>query len=428
MNEAAILISLLNSATVSVFGGLLSACFCGALDTRRNRRIFWLGMMLMIIAQGVACLYLDMGFWARVYPFIVHLPLLLTLRALTGRWLWPAFSIVSAYLFCEMRRWLALLAAAVLPGEEVTQNLAELAVTAPLLVIFLRYVIPAVRQLMEYPVKNQCQFGLIPVVYYGFDYVTRVYTDLLYGGFPVVMEFMPMVCCGAYMVFLLYNSAEERKRSHLRQIQDNLTLQMNQATQEIAQLRESQAATVRHRHDLRHHLQYLLSCIENGQTERAKDYISGVCAEIEARQVRRYCENEAFNLILSAFAERAEKIEVEMDVQGSLPALISVSDNDLCVILSNALENALHACLPLAAAEIACTISVEFRFHDQNGTLFLQIVNPCQEEVRFEKGIPVSGQPGHGIGVQSICAVVERYGGGCTFLLEDGQFILRLFL
>lgn len=226
MNEAAALISLLNGATVSVFGGLLSACFCGALDTRRKRGIFWLSMTLMIIAQGAACLCLDMEFWARAYPFIVHLPLLLTLRALTGRWLWPAFSIVSAYLFCEMRRWLALLAAAVLPGGEVMQNLAELAVTGPLLLMFLRYLIPAVRQLMEYPVKNQCQFGLIPVVYYGFDYVTRVYTDLLYGGFPVVMEFMPMVCCGAYMVFLLYNSAEERKRSHLRQIQDNLKLEM----------------------------------------------------------------------------------------------------------------------------------------------------------------------------------------------------------
>nr|WP_325185411.1 GHKL domain-containing protein [uncultured Oscillibacter sp.] len=427
MNEAATLISLLNSATVSVFGGLLSACFCGALDTRRNRGIFWLSMMLMILAQGVACLCLDMEFWARVYPFIVHLPLLLTLRALTGRWLWPAFSIVSAYLFCEMRRWLALLAAAVLPGEEMTRNLVELAVTAPLLLIFLRYVTPAVRQLMEYPVKNQCQFGLIPVMYYGFDYVTRVYTDLLYGGSPVVMEFMPMVCCGAYMVFLLYNSAEERKRSHLRQIQDNLTLQMNQATQEIAQLRESQAATVRHRHDLRHHLQYLLSCIENGQTERAKDYISGICAEIEARQVRRYCENEALNLILSAFAERAESAGIEMDLRGALPAVVPVEDNDLCVILSNALENALHACLPLAEKGTACTISVEFWFPEHSGRLFVQITNPCRE-VRFEKGIPVSDQPGHGIGVQSIRTIVERYGGGCTFLTENGQFILRLFL
>ena len=58
----------------------------------------------------------------------------------------------------------------------------------------------------------------------------------------------------------------------------------------------------------------------------------------------------------------------------------------------------------------------------------MQIVNPCQGEVRFERGVPVSDRPGHGIGMQSICAIVERYGGGCTFLAESGQFILRLFL
>lgn len=428
MNEAALLVSLVNGATVSLFGGLLSASFCGALDTRRNRWIFWSGMTLMIIAQGVVCFLWATEFWARVYPLVVHLPLLFTLRALTGRWLWPAFSIVSAYLFCEIRRWLALLAAAVLPGEEMTQNLAELAVTVPLLLIFLRYIIPAVRQLMEYPVKTQCQFGLVPVVYYGFDYVTRIYTDLLSSGYPVVMEFMPMVCCAAYIAFLLYNSAEERKRSHLRQVQDNLRLQISQAAQEISQLRESQAMTAQYRHDLRHHLQYLLSCIENGQSVRAKGYISGICTEIESQQVRRYCENEAVNLILSAFAKRAEKAGVDMTVAGALPSLIPVGDNDLCVILSNALENALHACLPLAEQGTACVIGVEFRFMEQNGRLLLQITNPCRDTVKFEKGIPVSDQPGHGIGVQSIRAVVDRYGGGCTFLLEDGRFILRLFL
>lgn len=428
MIETLTLISLLNDAAVSIYGGLLSASFCGVLNTRRNRRIFWLGMALMLIPQGAVYLLWDAEFRLRIYPLIVHLPLMILLYSLTGKWLWPAISILSAYLFCQMRRWLALLTAAVLPGEELTQKLAELAFTVPLLLIFLRFIAPAVRQLMEYPVKTQCQFGLIPALYYGFDYLTRIYTDLLFSGSPVVVEFMPTVCCAAYLVFLLYNSAEERRRSLLQQTQDNLKLQMAQAAQEISALRESQAQITRHRHDLRHHLQYLLSCIENEQTERAKEYISSICAELETEHVRRYCENEAANLILSAFVKRAEKMGVTIDIRGALPAVVSASDNDLCVILSNALENALHACLPFTETGTACVIRVEFRFYEQNGRLFLQIINPCQGEVWFEKGVPVSNRPGHGIGVKSICAVVERCGGGCTFAVEDGQFILRLFL
>lgn len=428
MNGFNILVSLLNDAAVSVFGSLLSASFCGVLSDRRSRRIFCLGMVLMLIPQGAALLFWSAEFRLRIYPLIFHLPLLILMCALTGKRLWPAVSILSAYLFCQFRRWPALLAARLLPGEELTRQLTELAFTLPLLLLLLRFAAPGVRQLMEYPVKTQCQFGLLPALYYGFDYLTRIYTDLLSSGSPVVVEFMPTVSCAAYLVFLLHNLVEERRRGLLQQTQDNLELQVAQATREISTLRQSQEQAARHRHDLRHHLQYLLSCIENDQTERAKDYISGICAELEAQAVRRWCENEAANLILSAFAERAEKLGIRLDVRGAVPAVLHISDSDLCAILSNGLENALHACLPLVKTEPGCTIGVEFRFQEQTGRFFLQIVNPCREEVRFERGIPVSDRPGHGIGVQSICAIVKRYGGGCTFLTENGQFILRLFL
>lgn len=428
MNGTATLLSLVNDAAVSIFGGLLSAAFCGALDTRRNRCIFWLGMALMLVPQGAVYLLWSAEFRLQIYPLIVHLPLLILLYALTKKWLWPAVSILSAYLFCQMRRWLALLAAAVLPGEEMTQKLAELIFTLPLLLIFLRFAAPAVRQLMEHPPKTQCQFGLVPALYYAFDYLTRIYTDLLSSGSPVVVEFMPTVCCGAYLVFLLYNFQEERQRQQMQQIQSNLDLQLSQAVREIRDLRESQSQAVCYRHDLRHHLQYLLSCIENDQTERAKDYISGISSEIETQQVQRYCENEVVNLILSAFVKRAEETGIRMEIQGAVPGFLAVPDNDLCVILSNALENAIHACLPFALEEGPCVIRVEFRFQEKTGRLFLQISNPCGEEIRFEKGLPVSDRPGHGIGVQSIRAVVERHGGDCTFLAENGRFVLRLFL
>lgn len=428
MSEAATLISLLSDAAVSVFGSLLSASFCDALRTRRNRWIFWCAVALLLIPQGAMYFFWNTDLQWKVYPLTMHLPLWFLLCAVTEKRLWPAVSILSAYLFCQIQRWLALLAVAVLSGGELMQNLAELIITFPLLFILLRFAAPAVRQLMEYPVKDQCRFGLIPALYYGFDYLTRIYTDLLLGGIPAAVEFMPTVCCLAYLLFLLYNSAEERRLSLLRQTQNNLEIQLTQATREMSTLRESQARLVQYRHDLRHHLQYVFSCIENGQTERAKEYISKICEEIEAQRARYYCENEAVNLILSAFVLRAEKIGVKMEIKGALPAFIPVSDIDLCVILSNALENALHACLPYASEGTACVISVEFRNNGNGGRLFLQIVNPCRTRVRFEKGLPVSERPGHGIGVQSICAIVKRYGGGCSFLAENGNFILRLFL
>lgn len=429
MNEAIkTLLFLLNDAAVSIFGGVLSASFCDCLRSRRNRLIFWCGLALMLIPQGLVYLIWSSELRLKLYPLIVHLPLTLLLYAFTGKLLWSTISVLSAYLFCQIRRWLALLTTAILLGGEIVQSLTELIVTLPLMLFLLRFASPAIRQLINCPIKTQCQFGLIPALYYGFDYLTRVYTDLLLSNSPVVLEFMPFTCCVAYLVFLLYNFTEEHKRQQLQQIQSNLDLQLSQAVREITQLRYSQAQTIRYRHDLRHHLQYLSACLENNQEERARSYISEICEEIEAQQVRRFCENEEANLILSSFAGRAEKEGIKIDVQGALPANITVTDRDLCVLLSNSLENALHACrLPAQAGE-KCTVSVQFRFVAKTGKFFMQVTNPCQTKVLFQRGIPVSRQPGHGTGVQSICAIVDRYGGGYQFSIENGLFILRLFL
>lgn len=423
-----VMLSLLNDIAVGVFGVLLSASFGGDLRSRRNRIILLCCMVMILFFHWIAYSMWSVELCSRLYPLIVHIPTIALLYILTKKPLWSVIAVLCAYLFCEIRRWFALLAVVILHGGDHTQKAAELIFTLPLLLFLMRFASPAIRQVMDYPIKTQLQFGLIPAIYYAFDYVTRIYTDLLSGGSPVVLEFMPFVCCVAYLMFLLYNFAEERKRQQLRQIQSNLDFQLSRAVREITQLRESQAQTVRYRHDLRHHLQYLSTCLENGQEERARDYISNICEEIEAQKVRRYCENEAANLVLSAFAGRAKKNNIDLNVQGTVTDDITVSDNDLCVLLSNSLENALNACIPLAGSGETCVISVQFRFVKATGKFFLQITNPCREDIKFENGIPISARQDHGIGVQSICAIVERYGGCYSFSLDNELFILRLSL
>ena len=415
---------LVEGFAVSLFGSILSASFCGALDTRKKRFLFWCCALLLPLVQGIVYTWWGGDLLRRLYPLVVHLPLAVILFTLTRKPLWSLFCVFSAYLCCQLRRWIALLVVAITSGGETTQYVVQLLVSLPLALLLLWFVSPAVRQLADRPVRTQLRFGVIPAIYYGFDYLTTVYTDLLQRGNPVAVEFMPFVCCLAYLVFLLYSSAQTLKRFQLQQAQKVLDTQLNQSVREINALRESQALAQQYRHDLRHHLQYVAACIENGQSVQAQEYISGICHEIEAQKVQCYCENEAANLILSSFAGRAKKNGIGMNIQGTIPASIEISDQDLCVLLSNILENALRACQELVTAGISCSIDVQF--YHREGKLFLQVTNPCRKEIPFEDGIPIATRPGHGIGVQSICAIVQRYGGLYTFTVQKGKFILRL--
>lgn len=418
------IISVINGGAVGIFGMLLSAAFCEIVWTKRNRRIFLISMAAILLFQGVLYIFLDSGMVQHLYPLITHLPLALVLCFLSRNKLWAPISVLTAYLCCQLRRWAALLVVAFAGGEEMVQGIAEIVFTVPLLLLLIRFIAPSVREISHYTVSVQCVFGIIPALGYGFDYLTRIYTDLLSKGAPVAVEFMPFVCSVAYLIFVLRASEEARVRSQLEQVQDSLNMQVTQAVREIEVLRDSEWKAKTYRHDLRHHMQYLLTCMENGKTEQAENYIHGIFEELEADKVTVFCENEAANLIFSSFARRMKEQGIFLKIKAEIPQNLSLPECDLCVLLSNALENALHACQ--GEKEKGNRASVEALVYEQSGKLFLQIVNSCGEKVLFENGIPVTDKQGHGIGVRSICAIVDKYGGIYSFSAEGGSFTLRI--
>lgn len=420
------LIYVLNGAAVGVYGMVLAASFCDILWTKQKKLAMAGGMAAILLFQGLVYFYINSAAITYLYPAITHIPLTVLLCVLSKKCLWSMISTLTAYLCCQLRRWIALLVVGIVSGDEMMQNVVELIVTLPLLFCLLRFVAPSVRSLSRETKKVQWRFGMIPALGYGFDYLTRIYTDLLSEGAPAAVEFMPFVCSVAYLMFVLRTSEEKEMRSRLEQTQDSLNLQMAQAVREIEALRKSQQTASTYRHDLRHHMQYLLACVENGKTEQAQTYIHEVCSEIEANKVTVFCENEAANLIFSAFASRSEENGIPMKIQAQIPQIIPVSESDLCVCLSNALENALHACKKVK--EKGEDTSIEVTAYEKNGKFFFQCINSCEADVAFSNGIPVTDEPGHGIGVRSICAIVERYRGLYSFEVRNSSFVLRLSL
>ena len=220
-------VSLLNDVAVSLFGSILAASFCGALDSRRNRVVFWCCMVVIPLMSGWIYATWDASFLRMIYPLIIHLPLILLMSVLTKKPWWAAISVLTAYLCCQLRRWLALFVVALASGGHVMQNVVELAVTLPLLALLLRFAAPSIRRLADHSIKLKLVFGVIPTVYYVFDYATVVYTGILTSGRPVVVEFMPFVCCVAYIIFVVRLSAEQRARTHLEQLQSSLSSTWN---------------------------------------------------------------------------------------------------------------------------------------------------------------------------------------------------------
>lgn len=419
------MISIINLASVGVFGLILSARFCDIQWTRLKILSLVGTMSMIMLFQGIVHFFADVYIVKYFYPILTHIPFVIILCILSMELLWPLISVLTAYLCCQIRRWLALLVVSIFSGGTLMQDIVELIITLPLLFILLRFVAPSVRSISHYTTLEKCRFGLVPLLYYGYDYLTIFYTDLLSEGNLAAAEFMPFVCSAAYLIFVLRITKNERIRVQLEQTQEILNLQMTQAIREIAVLRESHQKTIAYRHDLRHHMQYLLSCIENERFKQAQAYIHKICSEMETTKVITFCNNEPANLIFSAFSRRAKNLGIAINIKAAIPQEISIAENDWCVLLSNALENALHACEKLIKKGQPSAIEVSA--FCKNEKQFLQVANSCEENITFSHGVPVTTNPGHGIGVRSICMILNHYGGIYSFSAQNGVFLLRIY-
>ena len=152
-----------NTAAVGLFGIILSAAFCNIRWDRKN--VLWMAAatVAIYILQAVVYFGIDTTQGQYLYPIHTHLTLAIVLCILSRQRLWPVISVLTAYLCCQLRRWLALVIVAVFSGGDRMQYIAEMALTIPLLILLLRAA-PAVRSVSRYSTAVQCQFGSIPAL------------------------------------------------------------------------------------------------------------------------------------------------------------------------------------------------------------------------------------------------------------------------
>ena len=120
---------------VALFGIALSAAFCDIHWTKKNCIILAVGSAAMLLMQALITYKDSWTAMQETYPLITHLPLAIILSVLSGKWLWPTISVLAAYLCCQLRRWVALLVIAMVPGIDWLQPAVEIVVTLPLLAV-----------------------------------------------------------------------------------------------------------------------------------------------------------------------------------------------------------------------------------------------------------------------------------------------------
>ena len=227
-----------------------------------------------------------------------------------------------------------------------------------------------------------------------------------------------MFCFNA--VFLLMATSLNR---NAKLQQENQFLSMQQ--QRYENLRTAIEEARQARHDMRHQFNQISALAEAGDLENLKSYLAKTVSRIPNLDMC-FCENRAADSVVGYYCAMAKRDEIPFRARLDLPETLPVDEIDMCLVLSNLLENALEASLRTAPGrrQIEITACVH-----ADRILLIEVENAFDGEVNEKNGVfRSSKRMENGIGIQSVTHIAEKTGGTSTFTHQNGTFTAKVML
>ena len=178
-----------------LFGVAVSAAFLDVAPIRRNIIILCVFAALDFAVQGALYLGINSARMFSLYPFVTHIPLMLLLiLAFKARPISAILSVLTGYLCCQVSNWASTIPQTFQCADWIV-NLTYIAVLIGMFPLVFRFAAAPIAKLLTKPSSALLSFAIVPVLYYIFDYVSTVYTKLLYAGNYITVEFPPFLLC-----------------------------------------------------------------------------------------------------------------------------------------------------------------------------------------------------------------------------------------
>ena len=269
-------------------------------------------------------------------------------------------------------------------------------------------------------------FWVLPLMFIALNlfmipiYPTTLYTGRVLQGY-IVLSIAMLVLLFVFNTIFLLMATSLNRNARLRQENQLLSLQQQRYENLKTAIEEARQA----RHDMRHHLNHISMLAEENDMEALKTYLAQTVSRIPDLDMR-FCENRAADSVLGYYCALAKREGIPFSAQIDLPQTLPVDEIDMCLVLSNLLENALEASLRTVPARR--WMKVNAYVHAER-LLLMQVENACDGEIKETNGVfRSSKRKGNGIGIQSVRHIAEKNGGASTFAYQNGVFCAKIML
>ena len=180
------------------------------------------------------------------------------------------------------------------------------------------------------------------------------------------------------------------------------------------------------RHDTKHHLNVILSFLNNGKYEEIKDYLEQYVSSHDFLHNKIiFCNNDILNYIINSRIIHMEKEKIEFRYN-LCENVDGVKEVDLNIVLSNLLDNAIEACEKESCEKKEIYLSL----HKRAGYLVIIVENTFYGSIKYLQQSCTSkdDKKNHGYGLASVKDILEKYNGRLQILYEDRKICMKAIM
>ena len=186
------------------------------------------------------------------------------------------------------------------------------------------------------------------------------------------------------------------------------------------------------RHDMKNYIADMDALMKQDEDDplikvELRKYLESLQLSVDNLDMKYHTGNPVTDVVMQRYVQLAEKNCIEFNADFLFPSDMGVNAFDLSIIMNNALENAIEACINQKEGRKSITLS---SYRREN--MFFIIIRNSFDGVLSKKEGKIKSTKldagNHGYGLQNIEACVEKYYGRAETTVADGYFELAVML
>ena len=243
------------------------------------------------------------------------------------------------------------------------------------------------------------------------------YTSPRDGDIPIIIVVFAgiLMIANIAMIYVINNIEKATKQEQeLRLLRQQISIQ----TENYGALKKNYSVQRKAMHEFKRHIQVIRDLLAHTQYETALDYVKQLQADRTLNVFSISSNNPVIDVVLNQKYLVAQENNVKMQVKVNNLSSVAIRTNELVVLLSNLLDNAIEACMKLEdSREIVCSILKE-------DSIYISIRNTSEPVtiVRGEIDTTKVNATEHGYGLPAVKYILNQLDAEYTFAYKNGWF------